>query len=119
MRQILLAVLTLALVFTTLPTLAASPALAGDAEPSDTLVMPVPIPAMSPASPATVATCGEDALFANAAEATAAGFTAPLQGGPCTGVSCTSHYECQQYCGAAGGRCGFPDCEPNTCYCFF
>ena len=36
----------------------------------------------------------------------------------CTGHACTSDYECQNYCGAAGGVCGFYDC-PNVCFCFF
>lgn len=40
------------------------------------------------------------------------------QSGPCTPVVCSGDYYCQQYCGLAGGRCGFFEC-PGHCYCFF
>ena len=65
---------------------------------------------------------------AQAVRPTAAGLPVPAvealtiqpspQSGPCTPVECSGDYYCQQYCGLAGGRCGFFEC-PGHCYCFF
>ena len=36
----------------------------------------------------------------------------------CTNYECSGDYQCQTYCGQAGGQCGSYFC-PGVCFCYF
>jgi hypothetical protein len=111
-KRWMLALLTLVLGLALFPATAEPPT---ETAPDEVTAEPIqqPLLAEEPAA------CEENLLFADtelpaSPEATAL----DLHGGPCTTQHCISDYECKQFCGLAGGRCGFFDC-PGHCYCFY